>query len=64
MAKEFFGANNIAYTDYNVGKDIAKRTEMIEKTGQMGVPVIVIDDNDIVVGFDKPTLARLLGIPT
>ena len=63
MAKEFFTANNIAYTDYNVGKDIAKRTEMIEKTGQMGVPVIVIDDNDIVIGFDKPTLAKLLGVP-
>lgn len=63
MAKDFFTANNIAYTDYNVGKDIAKRTEMVEKTGQMGVPVIVIDNSDIVIGFDKSTLAKLLGVP-
>ena len=63
MAKEFFTANNIAFTDYNVGSDTTKRSEMIDKSGQMGVPVIVIDDNDIVVGFDKDTLSRLLGVP-
>ena len=62
MAKEFFQANNIAFTDYNVGLDVEKRKEMMEKTGQLGVPVIVIDDNDIVIGFDKPTLAKLLGV--
>lgn len=62
MAKEFFKENNIAFTDYNVGVDTTKRAEMIEKTGQMGVPVIVIDDQDIVVGFDKKTIARLLGV--
>ena len=63
MAKEFFGANNIAFTDYNVGTDTAKRTEMIEKSGQMGVPVIVIDDRDVVIGFDKNALTKLLGLP-
>ncbi|MDO8590339.1 MAG: glutaredoxin domain-containing protein [bacterium] len=63
MAKEFFTANNIPFTDYNVGADTAKRTEMITKSGQMGVPVIVIDGKDIVVGFDKDTLTKLLGIP-
>lgn len=62
MAKEFFTANNILFTDYNVGADTAKRAEMIAKTGQMGVPVIVIDDKDIVIGFDKDNLAKLLGV--
>ena len=63
MAKEFFAANNISFTDYNVGINTTKRAEMIEKSGQMGVPVIVIDDKDIVVGFDKNALIKLLGIP-
>ena len=63
MTKEFFAANNVPFTDYNVGTDTAKRKEMVEKSGQMGVPVIVIDDKDIVVGFDKNTLVKLLDIP-
>ena len=62
LAKDFFAANNIPFTDYNVGLDTAKRSEMIEKSGQMGVPVIVIDEKDIVVGFDKNALTKLLGV--
>ena len=64
MAKEFLSANNIAFTDYNVGTDTTKRREMIDKSGQMGVPVIVIDDKDLVIGFDRNALTKLLGIPT
>ena len=63
MAKELFSANNIPFTDYNVGTDTVKRKEMVEKSGQMGVPVIVIDDKDVVVGFDKHVLTKLLGLP-
>lgn len=62
MAKEFFKENGVAYTDYNVGTDTAKRTEMLEKSGQMGVPVIVIDDRDLIIGFNKPVLSKILGI--
>lgn len=62
MAKEFFSANNISFTDYNVGTDTEKRREMIEKSGQMGVPVIIIDDKDVVIGFDRNGLTRLLDI--
>lgn len=62
MAKEFFEENGVAYTDYNVGTDTAKRTEMMEKSGQMGVPVIVVDDKDLVIGFNKPVLSNLLGL--
>ncbi|MDO8424198.1 MAG: glutaredoxin domain-containing protein [bacterium] len=62
MAKDFFQENGIAFTDYNVGTDLAKRAEMLEKSGQMGVPVIVIDNKDVVVGFDQSKLSKLLEI--
>ena len=61
MAKDFFKANNIAYTEYDVAGDMAKRKEMIEKSGQMGVPVIFIGD-DMIIGFNKPKIAQLLSI--
>jgi len=62
LAKDYFNANKIEYTDYNVATDIEKRKEMLNKSGQMGVPVIVIDDKDIVIGFDQSRLKSLLGI--
>ena len=61
MAKDYFAENGVTYTEYNVSSDLEKRKEMIEKSGQMGVPVIYVD-NDMTVGFDKPRLATLLGI--
>lgn len=61
MAKDFFTANDIAFTDFDVAADNDKRQEMIKKSGQMGVPVIVIN-NDLVVGFNKPKIMELLGI--
>lgn len=61
MAKEFFKENNIEYTDYDVSTDLEKRKEMIEKSGQMGVPVIYIDD-EMMIGFDKDKLSIALGI--
>lgn len=62
MAKDFFSAHNIPFTDYNVGVDTAKRAEAVQKSGQMGVPVIVVDGKDVVVGFDQDRLSSLLGI--
>lgn len=61
LAKEFFQKNNVQYQEYNVGTDLEKRQEMIEKSGQMGVPVITID-GEVVVGFNKPRLEELLGV--
>ena len=61
MAKDFFTANSIVYTEYNVATDLEKRKEMMEKSGQMGVPVIIIGD-ELTVGFDKPRIAKLLGL--
>lgn len=58
-AKEFFSENNVAFTEFDVASDQAKRQEMIEMTGQMGVPVIRIGD-DVVVGFDEEKVKELL----
>lgn len=61
LAKEFFKAQNIAYTEYNVGLDIEKRNEMVELTGQLGVPVIKVDD-EVLVGFQEGKVREMLGI--
>ena len=61
MAKDFFKDNNIQYTEYNVGTDLEKRKEMVAKSGQMGVPVITID-NQVIVGFDKAKISSALGV--
>ena len=60
-AKEFFKENNVEYTEHDVASDAEKRQEMIDMTGQMGVPVIRIDD-DVIIGFDEPKLKELLNI--
>lgn len=61
MAKQFFKDNNIAYEDFDVSLDQAKADEMVEKSGQMGVPVIDID-GEIIVGFDKEQIKKALGL--
>ena len=58
-AKEYLSRKGMPYTDYNVAADKEKAKEMIQKSGQMGVPVIVIDDQ-VVVGFDQARLDTLL----
>lgn len=61
MTKDFLKENNVAYNDFDVAHDLAKRQEMIQKSGQMGVPVIFIGD-DMIIGFDKERIASTLGI--
>ncbi|MBU6414952.1 glutaredoxin family protein [Patescibacteria group bacterium] len=61
MAKEFFAKHGIAYEEKNVAQDVSARDEMVQKSGQLGVPVIDID-GQIIIGFDQPRLAELLGI--
>lgn len=60
-AKEFFTENKVTYTEHDVASDMEKRSEMIDMTGQMGVPVIRVDD-DVIVGFDEDKLKELLGV--
>jgi glutaredoxin len=61
MAKDYFKENNVAYIEYNVASDMEKRKEMIDKSGQMGVPVIIVG-SELIVGFDRPKIAGLLGL--
>jgi len=61
MAKDYLKSKNIEFNDFNVAEDQEKAQEMMEKSGQMGVPVIEIDDH-ILVGFDKPEIDRLLNL--
>ena len=58
--KEFLSQNNIAFTERNIAADETALTEL-EQLGYMTTPVTVIDD-EVVVGFDRPKLERLLGI--
>ena len=62
LAKEYFAQNNVPFENSNVSEDANRRQEMIDRTGQMGVPVIMIDD-ELIVGFNKPLIAQLLGLP-
>ena len=61
MAKEYFKANSIPFETFDVSVDPEKRREMMDISGQLGVPVITIDNN-VIIGFNKPKLAQLLGI--
>ncbi len=61
MAKDYMNAHNIKYTNYNVVTDLEKRKEMIDKTGQMGVPVIDID-GQVMIGFDEEEFAKAVGV--
>lgn len=59
IAKDYLHQRGIQFTEYDVSVDRAAADEMVRKSGQMGVPVIVVD-NEIVVGFDRARLDRLL----
>lgn len=61
MAKEYFKENGVAYEEHDVAADQERRKEMVDKSGQLGVPVIDIE-GQIIVGFDKDTVAGMLGI--
>jgi glutaredoxin-like YruB-family protein len=60
-AKAFFDEHQVKYSEHNVAEDLEKRKEMIDLTGQMGVPVIRVED-DVIVGFDEKKLKELLSI--
>lgn len=61
MAKEFFLKHNVQYEEKNVASDAEAREHMIQKSGQMGVPVIEVD-GEIIIGFDQPRLKETLGM--
>jgi len=61
IAKDFLREKGIAYTEFDVAHDLDRRQEMIQKSGQMGVPVIFVG-NEMIVGFDRERLVATLGI--
>jgi glutaredoxin-like YruB-family protein len=61
MAKEYLNSKGITYQDFDVSKDNHALEEMINLSGQMGVPVIVINE-EVIVGFDKARIDTLLKI--
>lgn len=58
LAKDFLKKKGVHFKDVNVSIDSKAAQEMIEKSGQMGVPVIDVD-GEIIVGFDKKRLDEL-----
>ena len=61
LAKDFFAENNVEFVEHDVASDLERRKEMVDITGQMGVPVIQIGD-EMIVGFNQPLITQLLGI--
>ncbi len=59
--KEFLKENNVLFEDSDVSTNQEAARDMIEKSGQMGVPVLDID-GQIIVGFDKERIKNALGI--
>ena len=59
QAKQFLKENNIDFEDIDVSANQAAAQEMIQKSGQMGVPVLDID-GQIITGFDKQTISNAL----
>lgn len=60
-AKDYLKANNISFEEHDVSKDRSAAVEMVNKSGQRGVPVLDINEN-IIVGFDKKAIDKLLGL--
>ncbi len=61
IEKDFLKQNKIEFEDVDVSDNHKAANEMVKKSGQMGVPVTEID-GEIVVGFDKEKLKKILGI--
>jgi glutaredoxin 3 len=58
-AKDYLRQKGVAFTEYNIARDMQRADEMVKKSGQMGVPVIDVNGK-IIVGFNQPELDRAL----
>jgi glutaredoxin 3 len=58
-AKKYFAERGVKFVEYDVSQDQTAADEMVKLSGQMGVPVIVVDGK-VVVGFDRPKLEQLI----
>ena len=59
--KEYLKQHNLEFEDIDVSEDMKAQKEMIEKSGQMGVPVVEID-GQIIIGFDREKISKILNI--
>ena len=59
MAKEYLSKKGVPFTEVDVAVDRAKAQEMVQKSKQIGVPVIIID-NEVIIGFNQPQIDKLL----
>ena len=59
-AKEYLKKHKVEFRDIDVSQDREALDEMVQKSGQMGVPVIIIDDETVIVGFDREKLKKAL----
>lgn len=62
MLKEFLSDKGVKFEAKDVMQDKSALDELKQKTGAMSVPAVVVDDKDIVLGFDRGKLSRLLGL--
>lgn len=65
MLKQYLDEKNISYESFDVSVDEEKAQEMIDKTSQRGVPVVVVSDEDsggeeVIIGFDRERLSKAL----
>jgi len=61
VLKEFLKEKGIEFEEIDVSQDKKARDEMIKKSGRLEAPIMEID-GQIVVGFDKEKICKLLGI--
>ena len=60
-AKQYLKEKGVKFKDVDVSKDSSAAEDMVRKTGQYGVPVVVIGDRPV-VGFNRPLIDKLLGL--
>lgn len=60
-AKQYFREKQVPFRDVDVSKDQAAARDMVKRSGQQGVPQILIG-NQMIIGFDRPKIDRLLGL--
>jgi glutaredoxin len=61
VVKDYLRSHNVSFVEYDVSKDPQAAAEMINKSGQRGVPVVDLD-GEIVVGFDQDSIDNILGL--
>jgi len=59
MAKEFLSQRGVPFVEKDVSRDPVAAQEMVRRSGQRGVPVIMVDDQ-VIIGFNRPLLEQAL----